>query len=292
MIRFKLLIQLMVIGGLIVLACLMVATFGLQHHRIVTVQEWTGQVSLITFETRYWHYRSWSEIRSDLSDRHELNVMAESVGWKGVLWVRGQGQPLTRGSREYQIGKDTWPVRWGEYCVPAAFQGFVLDEASRISYSKMDKNLSAGEVEEELAIAVYEETRRASTVFVKTNAVAVQVVSWEDFLHKASAGNVKVAWGEEYFREGSLVRMHAPLLPARESEDKTLCIDLAGYVLPVHLEHAYRDDVDAMGRTAEVAGASYDVWGYFITPSNGDPPERAHFEAVLIAPSELQSPRQ
>lgn len=291
MIRFKLLVQLMVIGGLVVLAALMVLTFASRRRRIVTIQEWTGQIRLVTFETRYWHYRSWPEIMSDLSDRHELNVMAESVGWKGVLWIRGQGLLLNRGGQEYHIGKDTWPVRWGEYCIPAAFQGFVLDEVSKISYSRMDRNLSAGEVEEELAIAVYEETRRSSTTFVKTNAVAVQVTSWEDYLQKASTGTVKVAWGEEYFREGSLVRMRAPLLSAKETDDKTAFIDLSGRTLTIHLEHAYRDDVDAMGRTAETIGASYDVWGYFITPANGDPPELARFEAVLIALSGPQDPK-
>lgn len=282
----KLIVKLTVFFGLIILVCFMVATCSASRRRIVTITKWTEQVSMLTFETRYWHYRLWSDVWADLSDLHKLRLMEEAVGWKGCFWVRGTGKAMPRSGREYRIGKEAWPIRWGDTPSPKALQSIVLDESDKMSWSTIDRNLSTGEVEEELAVAVYEESRRAATEFVKTNAIAIRVTSWEDYLKKTDAGTIRVSWGT-FFADGSLVRLRATLLAAKTSDDGTVTADFAGHVLRINVEKAYREEVDAMGKDSETAGRPYDLWGYFSTRSAAEPRERAFFTAVLVVPAAM-----
>ena len=59
----------------------------------------------------------------------------------------------------------------------------------------------------------------------------------------------------------------------------------ADHLLDVCLRRAFSEQVRTLGREAKTPGVACDLWGYFFTPVKGDPPEKAHFEAILIVPA-------
>jgi hypothetical protein len=258
--------------------------------RTVTIERWTDQIQMVSFGTDSLRLRSTSEIWNDLRYRWELHLLEDREVWRGFFWIRGSGQQLPGGGQQFRIGKNAWVIPWGDHPVPRSFLGFVLDETTRQSYGEMDKKLNEGETDESLAREAYEASRPATTIFVHTKSEAVHVTSWNDFLHQARTGSITVYWGDEYFSIGTLVHMQGVLL-SRSNSDAHAAVSLTDHTLRLEWWPMYKENGSFMDGQP---GHAYDIWGYFVTPNRGDPPELARLVPVLVEPvvAELYQERE